>query len=285
MTPTFRNQIDTIPKELKQRRRFKKRYVNDGKDVDTVSLSSSSYDSSLSGSPKKDGGQRQFDTAHSLKDEDRYVALDCEMVGVGESGHQSSLARVCIVNWYGETMLDLYVRQRDAVTDYRTYWSGIRAEHLTSKDAVDFDECRTRVSEILRGKIIVGHALKNDLSALEISHPWYQMRDTAKYEPFMKVRFNDGILWPRKLKDLAIEKLGLQIQPNGRSHCPLEDANTALSLYKEYRGHWEQVMDYKLKRTREIEERKMLSDVLSRIDHLDSIFNNRMQRVCLKSHR
>lgn len=280
MTSLYTNQIDTIPQELKEARCFKgQRRAKNRKDADTASLSSSSYDSVTSWSSEKVCGRRQFDTGYNLKDIDRYIALDCEMVGVGESGRRSSLARVCIVNWYGEIILDLYVRQREDVTDYRTHWSGIRAEDLVSKDAVDFEECRSRVADVLRGNIIIGHALKNDLSALEISHPWYQMRDTAKYEPFMKVRFNDGILWPRKLKDLAMEKLGIEIQPFGRSHCPVEDANTALSIYKEFHDEWEQAMAYKLKKTREIEERKMLSDVLSRIDHLDSIFNSRMQRV------
>mmetsp|Transcript_32693 Transcript_32693/g.48418 ORF Transcript_32693/g.48418 Transcript_32693/m.48418 type:complete len:285 (-) Transcript_32693:106-960(-) len=284
MTSPYTNQIDTIPQELKQARNFKEeQHVNNGKDADTASISSSSFDSFTSRSSGKSGRRRRFNAGYNLQDVDRYFALDCEMVGVGESGRRSSLARVCILNWHGEIILDLYVRQREEVTDYRTHWSGIKAEHLISKDVVDFDECRNRVADILRGNIIVGHALKNDLSALELTHPWYLMRDTAKYEPFMKVRFNDGVLWPRKLKDLAWEKLGLTIQPYGRSHCPLEDANTALSLYKEFQDHWEQAMDYKLKKTREIEEKKMLSDVLSKIDHLDSIFNSRMQRVDVSS--
>lgn len=284
MTSPYTNQIDTIPQELKQARSFKgKQCPYNGKDADTVSLSSSSYDSCNSWCSEKAERRRRFNPGYNLQDVDRYFALDCEMVGVGESGRRSSLARVCILNWHGEIILDLHVRQREDVTDYRTHWSGIRAEHLTSKDVVDFEECRNRVADILRGNIIVGHALKNDLSALEITHPWYLMRDTAKYEPFMKVRFDDGVLWPRKLKDLAWEKLCLEIQPYGRSHCPLEDANTALSLYKEFQNDWEQSMDYKLKKTREIEEKKMLSDVLSRIDHLDSIFNSRMQRVDVSS--
>ena len=56
----------------------------------------------------------------------RYVALDCEMVGVGIDGQESSLARVSIVNYHGVVLLDQVVKQRERVVDYRTKWSGIR---------------------------------------------------------------------------------------------------------------------------------------------------------------
>jgi RNA exonuclease 4 len=56
----------------------------------------------------------------------KYLALDCEMVGVGIDGKESSLARVSLVNYYGAVQLDEFVRQRERVVDYRTEWSGIR---------------------------------------------------------------------------------------------------------------------------------------------------------------
>ncbi|CAN0424916.1 unnamed protein product, partial [Hapterophycus canaliculatus] len=33
-----------------------------------------------------------------------YVALDCEMVGVGPGGCRSALARCCLVDWDGNIM-------------------------------------------------------------------------------------------------------------------------------------------------------------------------------------
>ena len=135
----------------------------------------------------------------------------------------------------------------------RTFVSGITEDHLTSESAVDFDECRARVMDMIEGKILVGHALKNDLYVLHISHPWHQVRDTGKYEPFMKIRFDDGILWPRKLKDLAKEKLDRDVQQSGKPHCPFEDAQTALDLYKKVRCKWEKAMEYKIKKTLEIQ--------------------------------
>ena len=52
------------------------------------------------------------------------------MVGVGPNGSESSLARVSLVNYHGAVILDEYVRQRERVTDYRTFVSGIRASDM-----------------------------------------------------------------------------------------------------------------------------------------------------------
>lgn len=60
----------------------------------------------------------------------KYVALDCEMVGIGLEGSESSLARVSIVNFKGAVVLDAFVRQREHVVDYRTQWSGVRRTDL-----------------------------------------------------------------------------------------------------------------------------------------------------------
>merc|ERR1712232_922437 len=115
------------------------------------------------------------------------------------------------------------------------------------------EECRQRVKSMIDGKILIGHALKNDLRALQITHPWQSIRDTAKYEPFMKTRFDDNVLWPRKLKELAQEKLRRTIQRDGEPHSAYEDAAAAMDLYRSVRRKWEKVMDYKIKKTREIE--------------------------------
>lgn len=56
----------------------------------------------------------------------KYLAIDCEMVGVGVDGSESSLARVSLVNYHGVVQLDEYVKQREKVVDYRTRYSGIR---------------------------------------------------------------------------------------------------------------------------------------------------------------
>jgi len=56
----------------------------------------------------------------------RYVGIDCEMVGVGPDGTEDILARVSLVNFYGNVLSDVYVVPMQRVTDWRTIHSGIR---------------------------------------------------------------------------------------------------------------------------------------------------------------
>lgn len=171
------------------------------------------------------------------------------MVGVGAGGCQSSLARVTCVDWNGTVLYDQLVQPTEPVTDYRTFVSNITAADLESATAVPFAACRTAVSELLKGKTLIGHALKNDLHALQLQHPWQYTRDTAKYEPFMKQRFEDGVWWPRKLKDLVWEHLQQNIQPHGQPHSAYQDAMAALQLYQSVRPKWEKIMTYKIQKT------------------------------------
>lgn len=180
------------------------------------------------------------------------------MVGVGDR-RKSHIARVTLVNWDQEIVYDTLVRPAVPVTDYRTFVSGITAADLESAAAVDLPTCRAQVAQVLRGKVLVGHALKNDLAALGLSHPWQCTRDTGKFEPFMKVRFEDGVLWPRKLKELVAEKLQKEIQCPGRPHSAYEDATAALQLYKLVRVKWEKTMQYKIQKTAQIMQSQQAS--------------------------
>lgn len=91
------------------------------------------------------------------------LAMDCEMVGVGHSSSRSVLARVCLVNSHGHVVYDKYVRPIEEVTDYRTHVSGVRARDLSHARAEDFWEVQKEVAALLKGRILVGHALHNDL--------------------------------------------------------------------------------------------------------------------------
>jgi RNA exonuclease 4 len=201
----------------------------------------------------KQSAHAQVEVVKQLSEEEaaNYIAMDCEMVGVGYKGRYSALARVTLIDWNGETVMDEFIQPPCVpITDYRTHVSGITAEQLSKEATLTFDECRTLVLLHLKDKILVGHALKNDLSVLDITHPWYDVRDTAKYEPFMKKRFDDNVMWPRKLSELAQEKLARKIQLG--THSPHEDALAALDLYKCVRNKFEKSMAYKHAKTLEI---------------------------------
>ncbi|KAM6514835.1 3'-5' exonuclease [Fusarium solani] len=55
----------------------------------------------------------------------KYIAIDCEMVGVGPGGYESALARVSIVDFHGRQVYDSYVKPKEKVTNWRTAVSGI----------------------------------------------------------------------------------------------------------------------------------------------------------------
>ena len=118
------------------------------------------------------------DQSSLFPDTSKYVACDCEMVGVG-AGRVSALARASLVNWHGKILYDKFVRPKGKITDYRTRVSGVRKRDMDA--AVNFDRAHKEVKALLAGKILVGHALKNDLSALKIQHPVEMIRDSAMY--------------------------------------------------------------------------------------------------------
>lgn len=157
----------------------------------------------------------------------KYIAIDCEMVGVGEGGHAHALARVSIVDFHGRQVYDSYVRPRERVVDWRTHVSGIAPKHMAA--ARDWGEVRAAVADLFDGRVLVGHDIKHDLEVLMLQHPHKMVRDTAKFAPFKK--YGHG---PKPaLKVLAREILGVEIQTG--QHSSLEDAKAAMLLFRKYK--------------------------------------------------
>jgi len=161
----------------------------------------------------------------------KILGMDCEMVGVGLGGSDSILARVSIVNHFGHKVYDKFVAPREKVTDYRTAVSGVRPEDL--QGAPQFKEIQAEVSELIKGRILVGHALKHDMKVLFLDHPKKMIRDTAKYKPF-KAAF--GGRTP-SLKNLAERFLGVAVQTG--EHSSVQDSQAAVRLYTMFRKEWE----------------------------------------------
>lgn len=159
------------------------------------------------------------------------VAMDCEMVGVGPDGIDSALARVSIVDRLGNVLFDKFVQPVEPVTDYRTKYSGIRPENLV--DATPFQQVQAEVSKLLKGRMLVGHALRNDLSCLFLSHPIHAIRDTSRYPPF-RSKYNN---YSPSLKNLCRDFLGVAIQEG--EHDSVTDARAAMRLYTLHHAQWE----------------------------------------------
>jgi len=151
------------------------------------------------------------------------IAMDCEMVGVGETGQDSILARISLVNQFGKCVYDKFVKPTEEVVDYRTWVSGVRPSDL--ENAEDFKTVQKEVADILQGRILVGHALWNDLKVLYLSHPKKHIRDTAKYRPFKTMC---GGRSPA-LRVLCKKLLTIQMQKG--EHSSVTDAQAAMRLY------------------------------------------------------
>ncbi|DAA72590.1 TPA_exp: putative RNA exonuclease [Trichophyton benhamiae CBS 112371] len=155
----------------------------------------------------------------------KYVAIDCEMVGVGpDPDRDSALARVSIVNYNGDQVYDSYVRPKEMVTDWRSAISGILPKHMA--EARSLETVQQDVAKLLDGRILIGHAVRNDLEALLLSHSKRDIRDTSRYPPYRKLAGGGS----PKLKILASELLGLEIQ--GSAHSSVEDARATMMLFR-----------------------------------------------------
>jgi len=229
---------------------IKKRKINDSSCVDNKRKKSDINDAvALSAGTSTVHSENVIEfIMHNCKVKDsvksKYIGLDCEMVGLGDDGKQSALARCCLVDFDGVKIYDEFVRPQGYVTDFRTKWSGIRRKDLRQDKAISFLDCQHQVANLINGKILLGHALKNDLSALMLKHAKSMMRDTAYYKPFMRPHEKKkGKFKSRSLKDLVKEYLKMDIQDG--EHDPYEDARSAVMLYRYKMKEWESTLNEK----------------------------------------
>ncbi|KAJ3572515.1 hypothetical protein NP233_g3029 [Leucocoprinus birnbaumii] len=192
-----------------------------------------------------------------------YVSLSCLCVGVGPGGTTSMLAydalflsklilawtlfysvlcsRVAVVSWFGNVQFESFVSPgTHVVTDYRTSITGITEQHLNSSEAQPFNAVQQRVSELIKGKVLIGHCLWNDLSVLGIPHPAVDTRDVALYMPFRNgLKAQQMVGLPTLMWNLMTR----EIQQAGEHIHPVENARAVMDLYRSYNGPWESAID------------------------------------------
>jgi RNA exonuclease 4 len=151
------------------------------------------------------------------------------MVGTGpEPDRDSALARVSVVNYHGHQVYDSYVQVKVPVTDFRTAVSGIEPRHLKPDVARPFKEVQDDMKALLEGRILVGHAVKNDLDALLLKHEKRFIRDTSKFSKFRELSNIPGRT--PALKTLVEKLLGVEIQVG--AHSSVEDARATMALFR-----------------------------------------------------
>jgi len=161
----------------------------------------------------------------------KYIGIDCEMVGVGGEEDRSVLARVSIVNFHGTQVYDSFVKPKEFVTDWRTHVSGVSPKNMAT--ARTFEQVQEDVAAIMKDRVIVGHAIKNDLEAMMLGHPKRDIRDTSRFSGFRK--YSAGRT--PSLKKLAKEILGVDIQ--GGEHSSIEDARATMLLFRRHKSEFD----------------------------------------------
>lgn len=174
---------------------------------------------------------------HPTRKAGKFVALDCEMVGTGPPPHNDHvLGRASLVNYDGDQIYDSYVQAPPNITveDYRTFVSGIQAIHMRPGYARTYAQVQADVAKLLDGRILVGHALKNDLDVLKLGHPRRDLRDTSRHAKFRIASRGR----PPALRKLAKSELGLDIQTG--EHSSVEDARAAMLLFRKEKQGFEE---------------------------------------------
>lgn len=92
----------------------------------------------------------------------RFLSIACTIVGCGLGGSTSMLAHVILVDYHGNTVFDNHVAPTMFISDYRTSVTGLLPMHLDG--APEFTKVQRDVADKIHGKVLVGHAIWNDLS-------------------------------------------------------------------------------------------------------------------------
>ena len=232
-TMSCKRRKTSITSNVKNGRQYLVEILRKPKESEDSSSESCTEFSDSFTSHSKSGVKEVFEECISEAEITQCVAVDCEMVGVGDN-KSSALARCSVVNHTGEVLFDAFVKPEQPVTDYRTKWSGIRESDL--KEALSFQKARKQVKKIIKNCTLIGHSVQCDLHALNIFHPWHLLRDTSRYQP---IRLLAGLPVNEtpSLKKLSSILLRQDIQDN--EHCSVEDARAAMALYKLCESQWE----------------------------------------------
>ncbi|TDL28522.1 hypothetical protein BD410DRAFT_781040 [Rickenella mellea] len=169
---------------------------------------------------------------------EQLISLATICCGVGPGGSTSMVSKITLIDFMGKVVLDAYVCPTMPVTDYRTATTGIEPRHLDPGVAMRFSEAQARVASLIKGKVLIGHAIWQDLSVLGIPHPAINTRDVALYQPF-----RNALQSPNQiigLQTLMWHMMRRRIQDGVQNS--FENATAALDLYRSHSSAWEQAV-------------------------------------------
>lgn len=161
----------------------------------------------------------------------KFVAIDCEMVETTKS--KNFPARVSIVNYYGDVLLDRYVEPDAPVTQWRTRFSGISPQVLDKARKEGTIVTIEKIQKLLNfvtllGMVTIGHNVSCDLKSLQYSLPKDKVLDTQRLKRFKTDCGGDGL---RRLID---HYFNIKIQKSKNGHDSVEDARASMLLFRTF---------------------------------------------------
>jgi len=145
----------------------------------------------------------------------RYVSLDCEWAR-GKNGNV--LGSVAVVD-ENNVLLSTYVKPLEEVLDYNTCISGLSLENMASGQ--DYKIVRSKVLDLIRGKVLVGYDLRADFMVLDIQHD--HVVDFYDYG-FPKLSYMFLFLFERVIQE--------------KEHNSLEDAQSVMNIFLYFREYF-----------------------------------------------
>jgi RNA exonuclease 4 len=175
------------------------------------------------------------------------IAIDCQMM---QSNIGQVLGRVSVADYEGAIILDTFVCYPEPVIVKNTDkpYSGIDWGDIEPQNgAQPFLEVQAQLTELLRGRIVIGHDIEKDLKviSMKLASKILQLqgvvvpgtpntlsvtiRDTQKYSGYRQYA-NPGANQGPSLKNLALHVLSRQIK-QGRVSS-VEDAVATMEVYR-----------------------------------------------------
>jgi RNA exonuclease 4 len=184
------------------------------------------------------------------------------MVGVGPFGLESALARVTIVNFVGDVIMDEFVLPQETVTDWRTAVSGVRKEDMANGPYCSLAKRLPLIKcsqDLHRGTESRGRATKGSLSrwtCLEkrlgcatiepsvATHKGHSgisrlQKSAISFSPLCLLTTLSDFTQSKRpsLRKLVKRVFSITIQEG--EHSSVIDARAPMALYRLYRKEWE----------------------------------------------
>jgi RNA exonuclease 4 len=96
-----------------------------------------------------------------------------------------------------------------------------------------FKDVIKQVAGLIKDRIVVGHAIHNDLKALLLTHPHSQLRDTQVYAKKFNLTRSSHIA----LRHLVKQELGITIQEG--EHDSVADSRATMAIFRLHQKEWE----------------------------------------------